>query len=99
MARPWRLRLEPSHAAGPLQAMPPEPRKAMEKALASLVEDPSGKRSGLDVRRLTATPGTNVYRVRVGEWRAAFLLRGRAIEVVRVFHRSEGYSWLERAYP
>ncbi len=52
-----------------------------------------------DVRRLTATAGTNVYRLRVGDWRAAFLLRARAVEVIRVFHRSEGYGWLERLYP
>ncbi len=99
MAPTWVLRLHPENAAHPLRAMPPGPRKAMKKALASLAGDPSGKGTGLDVRRLTATAGTNVYRLRVGDWRAAFLLRARAVEVIRVFHRSEGYGWLERLYP
>lgn len=34
-----------------------------------------------------------MYRARVGDWRIAFTV-DKAIVVLRIFHRSEGYGWL-----
>jgi hypothetical protein len=66
----------------------------MRAALANLGKDPSGKELGLDVKRLDMDRGLAVYRLKVGAWRAAFLVGRDHVRVVRVFHRSEGYAFL-----
>ncbi|MCA1819449.1 MAG: type II toxin-antitoxin system RelE/ParE family toxin [Halobacteriales archaeon] len=79
--------------------MPPEAKRQMREALRKLATDPSGRSMGLDVKMLRTTEAAPVYRLRIGEWRAAWQVRGNVLQVVRVFHRSEGYGWLERMYP
>lgn len=55
------------------------------------------KPQGVDVAQLVLdAPGWPVFRLRVGDWRVVFRARGEDLEVVRVFHRREGYGWLER---
>jgi hypothetical protein len=34
--------------------------------------------------------------VRVGNWRIVFRAHGDRLEVIRIFHRREGYGWLDR---
>lgn len=36
-----------------------------------------------------------LYRLRVGDWRAAYFAEEDGVVVVRVFHRSDGYAWLD----
>lgn len=79
-----------------LWAMPPAAKRAMREALRSLGDDPSGRSRLLDVKQLdlrSADPP--IYRLRVGEWRAAFVVEAREIRVVRIFARSDGYRWLD----
>jgi len=79
-----------------LRAMPPAAKRAMREALRGLGEDPSGRSRLLDVKQLDlrgADPP--IYRLRIGEWRAAFVVEAREIKVVRIFARSEGYRWLD----
>jgi hypothetical protein len=71
----------------------------MRAALTELGRDASGRSAGLDVKRLQVGGDPPAYRLRIGNWRAAFLLRPDRIEVVRIFHRDEGYGWLDRLYP
>ncbi len=68
-------------------------KKRVKAALRLLAEDPTGTSNHLDVKRLDTDPGQAMYRLRVGEWRAAFTIEA-AIIVLRIFHRSEGYGWL-----
>lgn len=50
----------------------------------------------LDVKRLDLPDReAPVYRLRVGDWRVVYLVAGTDVLVVRIFHRSEGYQWLE----
>lgn len=95
----YRLRLRRDTALEVLRTMPPTPRKRMRAALGRLADDPSGRSNGLDVRPLHTDGPTTVYRLRVGEWRAGWMLRGECVDVVRIFHRSDGYGWLERLHP
>lgn len=39
--------------------------------------------------------GLPVYRLRVAEWRAVFVLRQEEMRVVKIFHRRDGYAWLD----
>lgn len=94
-----KLRLRRDTAKAILSTMPPTPRKRMRAALASLPEDPSGTSAGLDVKQLRTADDPLIFRLRVGDWRAAFIVRDRTVDVVRVFHRGEGYGWLDRRYP
>jgi hypothetical protein len=94
-----RVRLDPDGALVPLRTMPPGPRNAMRQALALLADDPSGRSTGLDVKRLRTAGGPAAFRLRIGDWRACWLLRGDTLDVVRIFHRSDGYGWLDRMYP
>ena len=41
-------------------------------------------------------PKVAYFRVRVGTYRFVSTRQGQAQRVVKVFHRSEGYGWLER---
>lgn len=78
-----------------IASLPPTVKKAARAALGLLDGDPRAR--GLDWKRLeTAATIDHVYRVRVGDYRIAYVLRGAQTRVVRVFHRREGYRWLER---
>lgn len=65
----------------------------MKEALAILAKGGVG----LDVKPLASTQPWPAFRLKVGDWRAAWYIRNGEIQVVRVFHRSEGYGWLDRA--
>ena len=71
--------------------MPPQPRKAVRAALRALAEG----RAGLDVKALDLDDDASLYRLRVGAWRAVYSIDGREIVVLRIFHRGDGYAWLE----
>lgn len=94
-----KVRLDPDGALTTLRSMPPGPRKRMREALRLLADDPSGHENGLDVKRLRTPGDPPAFRLRVGAWRAVWLLQPDHLDVLRIFHRSEGYSWLERRYP
>lgn len=85
--------LDPIHAAPALRRMPPIIKKRFKAALRMLATDPTGTSNQLDVKRLDADPGQSMYRLRVGDWRAAFTVDS-AVVILRIFHRSEGYGWL-----
>ena len=77
-------------------SLSPGPKKAIRRALDALRKDARGA-PGLDVRRLDGPPGLEpVYRIRVGEYRIAFGFDGKNVRVVNIFHRRDGYGWLER---
>lgn len=86
--------LHPVQAAPALRRLPPETKKALRAALRSLAKDPSGLSNGLDVKRLDADAMQPIYRLRIGDWRIAFTLDS-ALIVFRIFHRAEGYGWLQ----
>lgn len=92
-----RVRLDPDFAAPVLGRLPPATKRRLREALRALAHDPDGRDRGLDVKELvSADPGTPAFRLRVGDWRVALLVEGLEIRVLRIFHRREGYGWMER---
>lgn len=92
-----RTRLHPVNAAAVLRSVPPETSRRFREAFRRLADDPTGISVGLDVKVLETDENMpRMFRVRLGDWRAAFTLEADAVIVLRVFHRSEGYGWLER---
>lgn len=76
--------------------MHPTTKHRMRAALTQLkAEWPATK--GLSIKQLRLdSPGRPIYRLRVGPWRAVFQPGQAGLEVVRVFHRRDGYDWLEQ---
>lgn len=92
-----RVKLDVAFAAPVLSQMPPAPKRRMKDALRRLAEDPSGRTAGLDVKELDASDELpRLYRLRVGDWRAVFTVGDSDLIVSRIFHRREGYGWMER---
>ncbi len=89
-----RVLLDPHHAAPVLRHLAPEPKRRLRAAFRLLGEDPSGVTHDLDVKRLDTDPGQPMYRLRVGVWRAAFTV-DEDVVVLRIFHRRDGYAWLD----
>ena len=86
--------LDPVHAAPVLRHIAPDVRKRLKHALRLLSKDPSGRLHRIDVKRLDVDAGPPMYRARIGDWRIAFTVDD-ALVVLRVFHRDDGYGWLQ----
>lgn len=81
--------------AAQVQALPPGPRSAVKAALDALRRHDGDRPPGLQVKRLLHD-GSPHFRIRVGTYRIVYARSGQAHRVLKVFHRSEGYGWLER---
>lgn len=88
-----KVRLHPHTAASVLGTLPPDVKRRIRDALRLLGADPTGRSNGLDVKRLDTNPGQPIFRVRLGDWRAAYTVQSE-IFVLKIFHRDEGYGWL-----
>ncbi len=86
---------------GPLEtirSLAPETKRRIKKAILSIPDDPTGDLRALDIKRLRGHDEPRpIYRLRIGDWRVVYRIVAGRIEVVRVFPRSEGYGWMERA--
>lgn len=92
-----RVRLDPDLAASILRSLPPATKKRIRDALRALAEDLTGINHRLDIRELDRDEREpRVYRLRVGDWRIVFLRRPSQVQVIRIFHRRQGYGWMER---
>lgn len=92
---PWRVLVPGAETRARLATLPPGAKKAIRGAFDAMGKDWPGP--SLDVKALDMSPGQPpLYRVRVGDWRFAVEVAGQDLRVVHVFHRSEGYDWLER---
>lgn len=76
-----------------IRSLSPAPKRAVRQAFDLLAQDRFAP--GLDIRLLRGS-GPAKFRVRVGDYRIVFVVLERETRVLRVFHRSEGYGWLER---
>jgi mRNA-degrading endonuclease RelE of RelBE toxin-antitoxin system len=90
-----RLVLEDREAAAFLRDLAPQPRKALRQALEKLRDDPTGKRHGLDVKRLRGGHAVGLARLRGGQQRVIFAVKGNLIRVTRIMHREAGYERLQ----
>jgi plasmid stabilization system protein ParE len=78
-----------------LRHAPPAAKRELKRVLETMRKGSTG----LDIRELRQlgpTRGPTLFRVRAGAWRMVFRLQGKDLEVVRVFHRRDGYGWMER---
>ncbi len=80
-----------------LRTLAPGPKRAIREVLAALNADSHARPPGVDVKALDLDLDmARHYRIRVGDYRIVFRIEGPDVYVVRAFHRSDGYGWLER---
>ena len=64
----------------------------IKRSLRQLQEDPIRSRPGADIRRLVGTKGRqDLFRLRVGDFRAIYAIEGDTIWVTEIFSRGKGY--------
>jgi mRNA interferase RelE/StbE len=89
---PYEVRLH-REVAKTLSRISPELRSRIIKALRSLQTDPFRSRSGADIARLSGTKGRqDLFRLRVGDYRAIYAVEKDFIYVTDLFHRERGYA-------
>jgi mRNA-degrading endonuclease RelE of RelBE toxin-antitoxin system len=92
---PNRLLLS-SDAQTVLRTLHPETKRAVRAQLQALKETWPSPRE-LDVKRLDSEPDRPpLFRLRIGDWRVVFRARADVLEALKVFHRRDGYGWMER---
>ena len=85
-----------TRAQAVLRNLHPQTKKAIRAALRVLKEN-WPKAPGLDLVRMRSDPAAPpIFRLRVGDWRIVLRGRGPDLEAIRVFHREQGYGWMER---
>ncbi len=89
---PYEVKLHPSVAKS-LERLEPNLRERIKSALRKLREDPFEPRSGVDIARLAGTKGRqDLYRLRIGDYRAIYAIEDRVVYVTDLFHRGQGYD-------
>jgi mRNA interferase RelE/StbE len=85
MAGPYTLVIT-KRAHAHLDGLPTADRDRMITRLEAYAADPESPRH--DVRLVI---GTGRWRLRSGDWRAIFEIKGQNVEVLKVLHRREAY--------
>jgi len=81
-------------AAKELKKLPRDAAERIKKALDSLRDHPTKARSGSDVKHLVGTSNPELYRLRVGDYRAIFWVDEKRGEVLveKVGPRKSSYT-------
>lgn len=80
-----------------LATLAPAPKRALKDGLLALDADP--RPAGHDFRLLRKEGRYLYFRLRVGEYRVIYSPVAGATYIWRVFHRNEGYAWLDTFDP
>jgi mRNA interferase RelE/StbE len=76
-----------------LSRMESKLRARIKRGLRALEESPYESRSSADILRLTGTRGRHdLFRQRIGEYRAIYAIEGNVVYVTDLFHRGRGYE-------
>jgi mRNA interferase RelE/StbE len=88
---PYEVKLHRT-VAKTLAEMNPKLRSSIIIALRSLQMDPFERRSGADIIRLKGTRGRqDLFRLRIGDYRAIYAVESKVVYVTDLFHRGKGY--------
>ena len=88
---PYEVKLHPEVVKA-LSRMSPELRSRITEALRTLKVDPFKSRSGTDIARLSGTKGRqDLFRLRIGDYRAVYEVEKKTVYVTDLFHRGKGY--------
>jgi len=77
-------------AARQLRKLPSEKRNRIVRRLRVLEDDPFRPRPKADIRAIEGTEPRK-YRIRIGDYRAVYVIVGREVKILEVFTRGRGY--------
>jgi mRNA interferase RelE/StbE len=72
--------------------------KQAEKIKSHLIllsENPFRRRAKADIRKLQGFKNPELYRMRIGDYRAVYTISRDEIKITEIIHRGKGYKWLE----
>jgi mRNA-degrading endonuclease RelE of RelBE toxin-antitoxin system len=85
----YEIKLHPK-ASDFLGSLPNKDHKRCIESLRKLESDPFMKKSGTDVKKLKGKL-SNLYRLRVGDYRFEYFVKSNTVWIVKAFRRGEGY--------
>lgn len=81
------------HVVKSLSNLNPDLRSRILRGLRVLRTDPFQSRPGADIARLRGTRGRDdLFRLRIGDYRAIYAVEGNVVYVTDFFHRGKGYG-------
>ena len=67
----------------------------IKNGLKTLGNDPYTNKSKCDIKKLKGTKGRhNLYRLRIGNYRAIYSIENNTIWITEIIPREKGYKWL-----
>ena len=63
--------------------------------LKELENDPFKPRPKADIKKLHGFDKPEMYRIRIGDFRAIYFVVGGDVKVTEIIRRGKGYEWLE----
>lgn len=67
----------------------------IKNGLKTLVNDPYTNKSKCDIKKLKGTQSRlNLYRLRIGNYRAIYSIENNTIWITEIIPREKGYKWL-----
>ena len=69
-------------------------RKQIKKKLRKLEEDPYRARAKVDIKKLKG-PNKDYFRLRIGNYRAIYVIDGNKVKIAKILPRSKAYDWIE----
>ena len=77
-----------------LKNLPPDIQGRMKVKLGELKNDPYRPRPKADIKKLKG-PKRDYYRLRIGNFRALYVVEGYNVRVAKIVPRSKAYDWIE----
>ena len=77
-----------------LGSLPPDMRTKIVKKLRELENDPYRPRPKVDIKKLKG-PNKDYYRLRIGNYRAIYVIEGIKVMISKILPRSKAYDWIE----
>ena len=75
-----------------LRELDADTKDRIKLALKNLENDPFRNRPKADIKKLEGTKGReNLYRLRIGDYRAVYAVEGNTVWVTEIFLRRKGY--------
>jgi mRNA interferase RelE/StbE len=74
--------------------IPMDLQERVRAALSMLSQEPYRPRPKADIKKLKG-PTRNYYRLRVGDYRAIYVIEGDKVMVAKILLRSKAYHWLD----
>lgn len=77
-----------------LTGLPPDMRSKIKRKLRKLEEDPYRARAKVDIKKLKG-PNKDYFRLRIGNYRAIYVIEENNIMIAKILPRSKAYEWIE----